>query len=348
MIGSLPLTDHEEALDLVFEYTPEIPLWPQLPVNPGEKMIPQFLSGMPGLCLPLDRGRIDTTVGDYDEQLLQFFQEYLEASEDIAVLENSSLGLDPVAARGFFVFLDRLSGGNLAPKAVKGQITGPFTFCTGVADQDKRAIVYDDTLRDAGVKLMALKAGWQAARLSAFGCPVIMFIDEPALAGFGSSEFISLSRQVVDQGLQEVIEAIHAQGALAGIHVCANTDWSLILESGADIVNFDAYGYFDRFVLYGDSIRSFIEKGGILAWGQVPTGQPGDIDGATVADLYQSLRANMEQVANLGVDLELLFQKSLVTPSCGTGSLSRQHAVKVLSLTRDLSRQLRSDFGRID
>jgi hypothetical protein len=52
-----------------------------------------------------------------------------------------------------------------------------------------------------------------------------------------------------------VVDAIHTDGGLAGIHVCANTDWSLVLESGADIVNFDAYAYFDRFILYGDPIR---------------------------------------------------------------------------------------------
>ena len=31
LIGSLPLQDHSEGVKLVFEYTPEIPLWVQLP-----------------------------------------------------------------------------------------------------------------------------------------------------------------------------------------------------------------------------------------------------------------------------------------------------------------------------
>jgi hypothetical protein len=47
------------------------------------------------------------------------------------------------------------------PVAVKGQVTGPITFCTGVKDQDDRAIFYDDTLRDAAVKHLALNARWQ-------------------------------------------------------------------------------------------------------------------------------------------------------------------------------------------
>jgi hypothetical protein len=99
------------------------------------------------------------------------------------------------------------------------------------------------SLRDAAVKHLALNARWQIRTLAGPGCPVIIFIDEPALAGFGSSELISISKEEILACLQEVVDAIHADGALAGIHVCANTDWSLVLESGADIVNFDAYTY---------------------------------------------------------------------------------------------------------
>ena len=33
LIGSLPLTDHGKASDLIMEYTPEIPFWAQLPAE---------------------------------------------------------------------------------------------------------------------------------------------------------------------------------------------------------------------------------------------------------------------------------------------------------------------------
>ncbi|MBW2200641.1 MAG: hypothetical protein JRF71_07355, partial [Deltaproteobacteria bacterium] len=47
LIGSLPLDDHEEAIKLVLKYTPEIPIWVQLPVFKEEGMIAQFLPGFP-------------------------------------------------------------------------------------------------------------------------------------------------------------------------------------------------------------------------------------------------------------------------------------------------------------
>ncbi|MEA3230570.1 MAG: hypothetical protein U9Q05_02300, partial [Thermodesulfobacteriota bacterium] len=137
------------------------------------------------------------------------------------------------------------------------------------------------------------------------------------------------------------ITAIHAAGGLAGIHVCANTDWSLVLASGVDIVNFDAYLYFDRFILYPDQIKTFIEAGGILAWGIVPTGDPAHIERETTDTLADRWRQQARQVEKLGIDMDTLTAQSLITPSCGVGSLSIDHAEKVLRLTQGLSDRLR-------
>jgi hypothetical protein len=156
-----------------------------------------------------------------------------------------------------------------------------------VPDQNKRAIFYDEQLREAAVKHLAMKARWQVRQLSQFERPVIIFIDEPALAGFGSSEFISISRDEIAPCLEEVIEAVHLEGGLAGVHVCANTDWSLILKSSADIVSFDAYSFFDRFILYADDLKAFLEMGGKIAWGMVPTLEPDRLDRETTDSLVQ-------------------------------------------------------------
>ena len=49
LIGSLPVADHDQAIRMVFKYTPEIPLWVQLPAYRQEGMMVQFLPGIPGL-----------------------------------------------------------------------------------------------------------------------------------------------------------------------------------------------------------------------------------------------------------------------------------------------------------
>jgi hypothetical protein len=124
--------------------------------------------------------------------------------------------------------------------------------------------------------------------------------------------------------------------------VCANTDWSLILESPADILSFDAYGFFDRLALYHDLLRSFFDRGRILAWGIVPTSDSKDINRETASALMKKWEAQVSHLETLGIDRARVLAQSLITPSCGTGSLSPSEAIKVLEMTREVSRTLRA------
>lgn len=341
LIGSQPLYDHAEACARVLASVPEIPNWAQLPLFPAEGMLVQFADGLPGLMRQADQVFVDTAAEGLDSDLADFYETYLKVVESDGAWDTSPFVLTPRAAPGFFTMLQALEQSSGGLFAVKGQITGPFTFTTGIKDQQRRALFYHETLRDAAVKLVALKAAWQVRQLRKFGAPVIIFIDEPALAGYGSSEFISISREDISACLREVIEAVHEQGGAAGVHVCANTDWSLLLELDLDIVNFDAFGYFDKLLLYGAAVRGFLESGGCLAWGLVPTAPPAEIEAADVECLFQLWERQSAAVAALGVDSAVVRRRAFITPSCGTGSLTDALSRKVLELTRALSLRIR-------
>ena len=342
LIGSLPLANHEQAADLVFRHTPQIPSWVQLPIHKKELMVPQFMTSLPGYRCEDDRIYVDTSCAGFENELLQFYEQYMAVMDGSTDLESSMFLLDEEAARGFYVLLERLGAKVAAPVAVKGQVSGPFTCATGLHDQNDRVIFYNEQLRDAVVKLLSLNAKWQVRRLSQFGCPVIIFLDEPALAGFGSSEFISISHDEVDLCLNEVVAAIHEEGGLAGIHICANTDWALVLDSTVDIVNFDAYAYFDKFILYAERIKAFLEAGRIIAWGIVPTLNPADLERESPDSLFDKWHDQAAQVEKLGIPHDVLIRQSLITPSCGAGALSPELAKKVLRLVQEVSRKIRN------
>lgn len=342
LIGSFPIANHDQAISLVFKYTPEIPLWVQLPAYPEEGMIVQFLPGIPGVTQGEGRVFIDSSKPTFDEDLLKFYEDYLAITEGGSPLDGTRFVLTPETARGFFTFLDGIKSPPQSLVALKGQITGPVTMATGSTDQNRRALFYDDRLLDVVVKTLALKARWQAEKLSQHGIPAIIFIDEPGLAGFGTSAFISISRDDVARVLSEVIDAIHQAGGLVGIHVCANTDWSLILDSAADILSFDAYGFFERLTLYEASLRTFFDQGRMLAWGIVPTSNSEDIARETASSLVAKWESQAAQLETLGIKRTTILAQSLITPSCGTGSLSPDEAIKVLEMTREVSQILRS------
>ncbi len=342
LIGSLPLQNHARAAELIFSHTPQIPLWPQLPFYPEEGMMRQFLPGLPGVSETDGKLFVDTEKEGFEVEILAFYEEYLLVTEGEADLDQSRFTLSPKQAKGFFTFLEMARQRKDDLVALKGQITGPITFCTGVVDQVGRAIFYNDQLRDVAVKLLALKARWQVRKMREISGQVLLFFDEPALAGLGSSAFITISNEEITACFTEVFEAVRAENGLAGVHVCANTEWSVIFDSGVDILSYDAYSYFDKLILYPDHLRRFLDKGGILATGIVPTAEDA-IDMETAASLVEKWRQQIAHLEQLGVSREMLVHQSLITPSCGTGSISESHARKVLELTREVSARIRAE-----
>lgn len=346
LIGSLPLRDHDQAMRLIADFTPEIPLWPQLPKNPREGMIRQFLTGFPGLVDQDNRYWIDTGSEGFEQEMAVFYEDYMRAEEDPAFLQNSRFALGLDSAPGFFTLRNYLRNEQSPHLTAKGQITGPVTAGIGVKEQHGNSIFYDENLRDILVKLLSMKGRWQVAELRHYTgqTPPIIFIDEPGFVSFGSSGFGGISREMVAEAMAEVITTIQQEGGLAGVHICANGDWGPALSSAVDIISFDAYFYFDNFILYKEQLIDFLTRGGILAWGIIPTGDPLVVAGESVETLFVKWQGQLEFLTTFGFSRQQLMQQTFIAPSCGTGSLPPDLAQKVLSLTAELSKMVRKNL----
>jgi hypothetical protein len=337
LIGSMPHRDRQGTIDLILRDISEIPVWPQLAAFKPEQMMMQYLEGLPGLRTQDNHTFLQADGPEFEQELLGFYEEYLEVDAGARELDNSRFRMGAETGKTFLQFLETMAGTTLSCRAVKGQIVGPFTLLSGLSDHNGRALLYDERLTDVVVKHLAMKAKWQIARLQTLGAPVIIFLDEPALAGYGSSTYISISSDFVHRLLDEVVAAIQQAGGLAGIHICANTDWQLVLNSSIDIINFDAYNYLDRFSLYRSDFSRHIESGGIIAWGMIPT-EPSDL---IFRETAESLAGRwFEQIRVLStaeLPVNRILAQSLFTPSCGCGSLTEEAAERVVRLTRQLS-----------
>ena len=348
-IGSLPHTDLELGTALMFENTPEIPSWVQFPKRIFyENMMVQFTEGMPGLLVDGEHLHFDTAAPDFIEQLTDFYARYLAVTENGDLAALGAFGLSPEYAAGFGEFVSRLPEHVASHEVLmlKGQVTGPFTMGVNLLDQGRRCSYYNDQLRDLIVKTVALKAMWQITRLSAFDLPVMVFLDEPSLLGFGSQAFLTVSREDVIGDINEVAAMIHAQGGLAGVHCEDNTDWSLLMESDLDILDFDGYDHVRGITLYPAELRAFLERGGWLGWGIVPTLDREAAATETVPSLLGRFEDGIQRLTEKGFDQELLLRRALITPSCGAGGvLAEALAERVLGLLRGLSITLRERYG---
>ena len=332
-IGSLPFDQARLAVDFVLAADLDAPFWPQLPRRCfREQMIPQYAEGMPGVVIDeaAETVRYDSSL-KY-EQLTAFLTQYMDEAA------ANPFGLSPECAEGLHGFLEAAPGRSWG--AVKGHVTGPVTFATGIVEPGRQMLYADPDLRDASVKLLSRKAQWQVDRLRARADRVIIFVDEPVLAAFGSSAYIGISEADVVELEREVFEAIRASGGLAGIHVCGNSDWSVIVRTGVDIINFDAYRYGPKLAIYADDVAGFLERGGCIAWGLVPT-TADDLRKETCATLANRFRVAVKALTAKGLSESMIRDRSLLTPSCGCGSLNVEQAQRAFSLLGELRRTLR-------
>ncbi len=331
-IGSFPHLDEREVLPIILRDFPHIPFWPQLPKRSFlEGMVAQYSEGFPSLKLDEKEQRlwVDTSSG-FEKEVERFYQsiekedlEFFRISEDYA--------------RGLCLLKD-LSREEVRKKIkyIKGQVTGPITFGLALTDQEKRPIFYDPTWKEILIQHVSFKAQWLEKKFHDLfpGIPTIIFFDEPGLSAFGSA-FSGLNQEDVILSLNQCFTAVEG---LKGVHCCGNTDWSLLLSTELDILSFDAYGYLENLSLYPKELGAFLERGGILAWGIVPTSE--DVLKEDAQSLVKRFRKGVEILSKEGIDPALL-ERAILTPSCGTASLPIPLAERVCQLTAEVSKRLR-------
>ena len=293
-------------------------------------MVPQYAEAMPCVRRADGEGGLLLDTAEKYAHLERFYEAFL--SEEL-----NHFALSEQAAAGFYAF-GRAAAGRTWP-IVKGQITGPITFATSIADAEKSTLYADADLRDAAVKLLTRKAQWQIERLKPFATDkVLIFVDEPVLAAYGSSAYLGISEQDVWDMEGEVFAAVAAAGGMTGIHVCGNSDWGVVCRTGVDVVNFDAYQYGSTISLYPAEVGELLGRGGRIAWGIVPTSKAAHTE--TPDALARRFEDCLDALAAKGFDMDLLRERSLLTPSCGTGSIEPDDARRVFELLRQLRAKL--------
>ncbi len=327
----MPQTNAAEACAVITRYLDSIPVWPQLPRRSFlENMYAQYSEGFPGVVIEDGRIFVDTSK-DLTQPLERLYQAYLEN-------DFGHFAISAEYAAGLNAFLSS----KVKPQtAVKGQVTGPISWGLSVTDQNHRPLAYDDVLCDAIARHLRLKGAWMEAALKAFSRGGVVSGGEPYLASVGSA-FVSIPPEKIHALLEEVLGGI--QG-IKGIHCCGNTDWSRLLATSIDILNFDAYNYAQALSLYPEAVSGFLERGGAIAWGIVPSDEE-LLARENIDSLSRRLEAAMGLLAAKGISRDRLRAQCLVTPSCGLGSLSEAASVKALELTAGVSARLRGETAK--
>jgi hypothetical protein len=329
-IGSVPFLDVEGTCKGILELCPNIPFWPQfVKRSPLEDMTIQASQGLPLIKLKREGSIYLDPSDNQEDELINFYEHFMAEDTDY-------FAIDQEHASGLYTLLEmiRKRPHDYGPY-IKGQIVGPITFAGSLVDSTGRSALTNSEIMDAIVKGLAIKAWWLVKTMSVKGKRTLLFLDEPYLSGYGSA-FTPIQRQEVISYIGEVIDYVRSRSnAILGIHCCGNTDWSMIIETGVDIVSFDAFDYLDYFLLYKNEIIRLLRNGGAVAWGVVPTVHFTGKE--TVGYLKARLEEGLHRFYEWGLDRDMVAERSLVTPACGVGSIEPPVANRIFELLSGLS-----------
>lgn len=301
-IGALPHRDPAAATDLILRTQPDLPATPTLPQRSAtEGMLPQAMWGIRGVSVAED-GQIRV-----DPQLV----------DPEAPLEDTGMDASPFASLRFFC--ERIVGWD---GPLKTQLTGPVTLGLALSmhgvDEDVAFRVAERVVVERAAALIGtLRTTLPDARL-------VVFLDEPALVGTAQLGFPIETNAIIDlvSGALAAIE----HDAITGVHCCGEADWKAILMAGPNVLSLPVGARIDRVI---GSVSAFLDDGGWIAWGAVPTSAPvGERAGLYWKTLSQQWCGLVQQ----GADPVLIRRRSLITPHCGLSEHDPEQAEHVLRL----------------
>ncbi len=350
-IGSLPHKSSNDAIELIFDKFINIPFWPQLAkVDRHEDMTIQYLQGIPGIKYDEEQNKFfcDTQSDEFFLELEEFFMDYeaIVNEKDFSNLEKYAITSPYTSA--IPPFLDRLKE-KVYPFA-KCHIVGAFTLGTSLCDSENVCVFYDETYREVLVKGLTLKAVWQIEQIKKMSPSTtpIVFMDEPVMSQFGTSAFITVKKEDIVGVLKEISDVIKDFGGLSAVHCCGKSDWSVLIDSNIDILNFDAFAYAKSLEAYVKEVADFLNNGGYIAWGIVPTLDKDALEKTTLAELVSKFEKSVNALvkkSNGALEKELVLKQSFFTPSCGAGGLTVELSEKAMRLVNELSEELRLKYG---
>jgi hypothetical protein len=324
----MPHTDLDRALETALSV--DIPFWPQLPnYSYYEDMYVQAAEHFPGIILNVEkrtvRFSLEKFIAELEETMAHFDEpKYFDVSQTYSKVYHQFLSLD-LSQR----------------PAIRGQLEGPISFGFNILDQDERPILFDDSVRPFMLEFMAKRINVQLERLKKKNARAFMYVDEPGLQ-FLFSAMSGYGDVKAKNDLDFFFSMVERP---RGIHLCGNPDWDFLLGLDLDILSLDLYTNAEIFASYAPSIGRFLDRGGVIVWGVVPTGFE-NFEKENGPALIHRLEETWEVLAKRGIDKHLLFEKGLLSPAtcCLVNPDKEKTVEKAFESVRFVSRHLREKY----
>lgn len=311
MIGSLPHRDAREAAEFSLATCPLLPCLPTVPRrSPSEGMIAQAVIGIRGISL-----------GQYGSLLVD-----TSLVDPLATVRTDT---HHDAYGGLRAFLSQAAD-HSGP--IKWQFTGPVTVGQALVRLGVPAhLAFDVAVRTVRhhVRVLADEIGSTLP-----GRTQVIVLDEPDLADMFEESFPIAPDTAID--LMSGALAAVERDAIVGLHSCAGVSPAPLVAAGPQILSIPAVDVSSE---DASVLAHFVNSGGWVAWGVVPTDGP---IGTTSDRWWKKLSTLWCSLTEAGCDPLRLRRQALVTPVCGLALHSDDSAAIIMRQVAEVGERIRS------
>jgi hypothetical protein len=277
-------------------------------------MIPQALDDLPGLRVEQD-GQTSLSEEIWtsraamtNERLARAFQ---SSKSDLHAFE----AFEPSASTSssWQAFLWELQ--ERRQKIAKIQLAGPMTCQWTLRLSDGTSADRHADISSQIFRLVLARALAMTRRLQASDVTPILFLDEPGLYAYSSS---NPKHVATFQELKLMVQTLRKEGVVVGLHCCSNADWRSILTMELNYLSLDTNLSLGSLLTAAQQeLVSFLDRGGRLALGVIPTGRSPALKSLNARDLYVDLKAQLLAGLESETRLRQVLSEALYTPACG-------------------------------
>ncbi len=232
----------------------------------------------------------------------------------------------------------------IQPKETVVKLLGPFSLAKKVSNIECAEILTNKIYRKYLIEMLTLKAMWFIFRInevSPNATPLIVF-EEPLLNKFGTEkrENENLEAKDLVSIYSKIFEKIHSYSAFVGVQCLKKCDWQIPIDSGVDLISFNAYTNPHNLHIIAPKLWSFLQSGGYINWGIVPADNVDKVKEMNSESVFDDYNEILNSFIIRGFEQEILKNQSLVSPQDEVSKLPMIFADIVLLNAYNLSKRV--------
>ncbi|MCQ2740124.1 MAG: hypothetical protein MJ237_07850 [bacterium] len=323
--GDLPYERLQLAVNLVAKKFAECPFIASLPnIYPDDTILKRTLGNMPGIIFKDNTVCIATASAGFEKELEELNNAYAFSKDEL--LEKYAYD-----SKFFEKYLHIIK--KFKSKYACINLLGIFSLSQMLSQNLQEHVLTDNTYRKALMKMICVKANWIIKKIKEY-CPdtiPIVIFEEPLFAQLSILRHTNelITKEFITDIFSLVIRKIKSYGAITCIQCFEKCDWTIPIDSGVDIISYDAYNNPNNLSVMPDAVNKFLSRGGLISWGIIPAASENVVKSLSADYLYNRLKTTIDGVALSGVSQEMLYDSVLVSLNGNTSHLSVIFAEKL-------------------